>query len=176
MASLSHTRRAPNSKIELKNFIFARAFLLGLLLPEGTSQCNIWNGSLAIAAYPSPLKPSIIQTRHHSNNIGLLRFDPLALKPISPKIQVFNPEGCSAHIFVPLRRVGYIVDPGTKFRSMALQDDLRCPRGEREFFRAFPGDSSWGGVKRLGKRDGTGPGWGKCMPHPHPLAWGGILR
>ena len=61
----------------------------------------------------------------------------------------------SAHILVPVQRVKYTVDPGTKFWSMALQDDLQCPRGERKIFRAFPGDSSWDGVKLLGKRGGS---------------------
>ena len=45
----------------------------------------------------------------------------------------------SAHILVPVRRVKYIVDPGTKFWSMALQDDLQCPLGERKISAPFRG-------------------------------------
>ena len=34
---------------------------------------------------------------------------------------------------------------------------LQCPRGERKIFRALPGDSSWGGVKLLGKTGSPRP-------------------
>ena len=34
---------------------------------------------------------------------------------------------------------------------------LQCPRGERKIFRALPGDSSWGGVKLLGKTGSPPP-------------------